>query len=322
MQVWLDSLGTTLTLPNGWTFDAGTWIDGAASVLVIVVAGWLLVRLAHAFARGAVKALMARESVAGSVTELSTAEMKKRQDTIEALVVNVVRVFVILIAGLMILERIFGLDIGPAVAGLGIVGVAVGLGTQSLVRDYLNGALILLENQFSIGDVVNVAGIGGVVEDFSLRRTTLRDLNGTVHTIPNGQITVASNLTRTWARVNEQVRVVYGTDVDLARRVIDEIGAEMAADPSLSGQILEPLHVERVNELTDRGVTLLVLGKVAASSQWAVAGEFRSRLLEAFRAAGIEMPQTVVLAASGTPAEAIAPAQRIGRPGGGPGRAS
>jgi moderate conductance mechanosensitive channel len=295
MQVPLESLSPILTLPNGWQVDLGGALETAAAVLAIVVAGALLVRLAHVFARGIVRAPGARESTAGPESEVPAAEMRKRQDTIEALVVNVVRFFVVLIAGLMVLERVFGLDIGPAVAGLGVAGIAVGLGTQSLVRDYLNGALILLENQFAIGDVVKIAGISGVVEDFTLRRTALRDIDGALHTVPNGQITIASNMTRTWARVNEQVRVVYGTDLDLARRVIDQIGVEMAADPALAGEVLEPLHVERVNELGERGVSLLVQGKVAAASQWSVAGEFRSRILVAFNAAGIEMPQAVVL---------------------------
>ena len=136
------------------------------------------------------------------------------------------------IAGLMILGTL-GLDIGPAVAGLGVVGIAVGFGAQTLVRDYLNGALILIENQFSKGDVVALAGVAGTVEDFTLRRTTLRDLDGVVHTVPNGEIKVASNLTRVWARINQDVTVAYGTDIDGRSRVVDEVGAAMAGRPGL-----------------------------------------------------------------------------------------
>jgi small conductance mechanosensitive channel len=302
MQISLDMFAPIVTLPNGWQLDAGGAIDTAGAVIAILVAGTLLIRVTHVFARGVVRALMARDSLVGTASELTAVEMKKRQDTIEALVVNVVRFFVLVIAGLMVLEAIFPrLDIGPAIAGLGVAGIAVGLGTQSLVRDYLNGALILLENQFAIGDVVNVAGIGGVVEDFTLRRTTLRDQNGTLHSVPNGQISIASNLTRGWARVNEQVRVVYGTDITKARQVINQLGLDMAADPELAARILEAPHVERVQELGDQAVVLLVLGKVVASSQWAIAGEFRSRLLVALHAAGIEMPQTVALAVPSTP---------------------
>ena len=132
----------------------------------------------------------------------------------------------------MILGQL-GLDIGPAVAGLGVVGIAVGFGAQSLVRDYLNGALILIENQFGKGDVVRIAGVAGTVEDFSLRRTTLRDLDGVVHTVPNGEIKVASNLTRVWARINQDVTVAYGTDIDQAIEVVDDGRARDGRRPGL-----------------------------------------------------------------------------------------
>ena len=129
----------------------------------------------------------------------------------------------------------FNVDIGPAVAGLGIVGIAVGFGAQSLVKDYFNGVLILVENQFAKGDVVRVAGVSGTVEDFTLRRTTLRDADGVVHSVPNGEIGVASNLTRVWAQINENVSVAYGTDIDRATEVVDDVGRAMAADPDWAG---------------------------------------------------------------------------------------
>ena len=170
----------------------------------------------------------------------------------------------------MILGQL-GLDIGPAVAGLGVVGIAVGFGAQSLVRDYLNGALILIENQFGKGDVVRVAGVAGTVEDFTLRRTTLRDLDGVVHTVPNGEIKVASNLTRVWARINQDVTVAYGTDIDKAIAVVDDVGREMAGDPVWKRRVLEAPRVERVEALAEYGVTLKILGTVRAADQWAAA---------------------------------------------------
>jgi small conductance mechanosensitive channel len=293
----------TIRLPDGtdWHVEVGGLLGTIATTLVILVAAALAVRLAHVVIKGALRTLMSREDGEGTVEEVAAAELRKRQDTIETLAVNFVRFFVFVIAALMILETTFRLDIGPAIAGLGIAGIAVGLGTQHLVRDYLNGALILIENQYAKGDVVNIAGIGGTVEDFTLRRTTLRDLNGTVHTIPNGEITVASNLTRAWARVNERVQVVYGTDVARVTRVIDQLGLDMADDPEWGPQILEAPHVERVNELGEHGIVLLVLGKVRAASQWATAGEFRRRLLIAFAENGIAMPQGVILSGPNTP---------------------
>src|SRR5262245_30359016 len=217
--------------------------------------------------------------------------------TLDTLGANVLRAFIVIIAAVTILGAL-GIDIGPAVTGLGIVGVALGFGAQHLVRDYLNGALILVENQFSKGDVVRLAGVAGTVEDFSLRRTTLRDLDGVVHTVPNGEIQVASNLTRVWARVNLDVTVAYGTDVDTATAVVDEVGQAMAADPAWKRRVMEAPRVERVEALAEYGITLKVLGTVRAPEQWAAGGELRKRLLAAFREHDIEIPrpQRVVLA--------------------------
>ncbi|HEY5628800.1 MAG TPA: mechanosensitive ion channel family protein, partial [Candidatus Limnocylindrales bacterium] len=210
--------------------------------------------------------------------------------------------FIVIVAVVMILGEL-NLNIGPAIAGLGIVGIAVGFGAQSLVKDYFNGALILLENQYSKGDVVTIADTTGTVEDFSLRRTTLRDLDGVVHSVPNGQVTVASNRTRTWARINQDVTVAYGTDLEKATLVIDDVGRDMAADPVWRRRVLEAPHVERIEALGEYGVTIKILGLVRAPEKWAAGGELRKRLLTAFAANGIEIPrpQRVVLAPSGQP---------------------
>jgi moderate conductance mechanosensitive channel len=295
------SLEFLITVPWGGQADLGPYLGPAAAIAGILVAAAVLIRLAQVFVRGIVRALLNRETQEGTASELTAPELKKRQDTIESLVVNVVRFFVIVVAALMILETAFRLDIGPAIAGLGIIGIAVGLGTQSLVKDYLNGALILVENQYSIGDVVRIAGVSGKVEDFTLRRTTLRDQDGAVHTVPNSLVAVATNLTREWARVNEDIRVVYGTDIGKATEVVDRVGREMASEADWGPRILEAPRVERVSQLGEYGVTLKVLGTVRASEQWAVSGELRKRLLAAFEESGVEMPrpQRVVVSDTG-----------------------
>ena len=259
-------------------------------IVLIVVVAFILIRAARLFVHGIVKALMDREATEGTAQELSAVELKKRMDTLDGLGGAVLRFFIVVIAGLMIL-RTFDLDIGPAIAGLGVVGVAVGFGAQNLVRDYLNGALILIENQFSKGDVIRAAGVSGTVEDFSLRRTTLRDLDGIVHTVPNGEVKVASNRTRTWARINQNVTVAFGTDIDRAIGVVEELGKAMAADPVWKRRILEPPRVERVESIEERGITLKILGTVRASEQWAAGGEFRKLLLEAFAQNGLRLPR-------------------------------
>ncbi len=265
-------------------------------ILLILIVAVIAMWLAGLFIHGIVKALLDREASEGTAQELSAVELKKRMDTLDTLGTAVVRFFIIVIAALMVLGKL-GLDIGPAVAGLGVVGIAVGFGAQALVRDYLNGALILIENQYSKGDVVRLAGIAGTVEDFNLRRTTVRDIDGVVHTVPNGEIKVASNLTRVWARINQDVTVAYGTDIDKATAVVDKVGRDMAEDPEWKRRILEAPRVERVAALAEYGVTLKILGSVRATEQWAAGGEFRKRLLAAFAANGIEIPrpQRVVL---------------------------
>jgi len=272
-----------------WATVAAFAVDPVLPALVIAVAAWLLLRAARVFVHGIVQALMDRESSEGPAQELTAIEQRKRMDTLEALLGRVLKFFIVVIAGLMVLGT-FGLDIGPAIAGLGVVGIAVGFGAQHLVRDYLNGALILIENQFSKGDVVRVAGVAGVVEAFTLRRTTLRDLDGNVHSIPNGEVTVATNMTRVWGRVNEDVSVGYGTDIDQVERIIERVGTELEEDPEWGSKILEPPRLLRVEALADSGITLKILATVRAPERWAVSGELRRRLLDAFAREGVEIP--------------------------------
>jgi small conductance mechanosensitive channel len=273
-----------------WNEIAAVLRGDGLPILVIIVVALLVLRFGRLAIHGIIQALLDREATEGTAQELSAIEVRKRIDTLDHLGGNVLRFFVVIIGGIMVLGRI-GLDIGPAIAGLGVVGIAVGFGAQSLVRDYLNGALILVENQFSKGDVVTVAGVTGTVEDFSLRRTTLRDLDGIVHTVPNGEIKVASNRTRTWARINQNVVVEFGTDIDRAIEVVDSVGRAMAADPVWKRRILEAPRVERVESIGETGITLKILGSVRASEQWAASGEFRKLLLAAFAENGIEIPR-------------------------------
>ncbi len=280
-----------------WSTIVDVLRDDILPILLILVVAVVAIRLARLSVRGLVKALLDREASEGTAQELSAVELKKRMDTLDSLGGRTLQSFIVVIAGLMILGQL-GLDIGPAIAGLGVVGIAVGFGAQSLVKDYLNGALILIENQFGKGDVIRAAGVAGAVEDFTLRRTTLRDLDGVVHTIPNGEIRVASNLTRVWSRINQDVTVAYGTDIDKATEVVDNVGREMAGDPVWKRRVLEAPRVERVEALSEYGVTLKILGTVRAADQWSAGGDFRKRLLAAFKTHGIEIPrpQRVVLA--------------------------
>ncbi len=280
--------------------------DPLIPIALIAGISVVLMRLVSRTVRRVITTLFDRQSQLGLTGDLPEAEIVKRIDTLDSLATKSIHVFILAIALVMIMGEL-NFDIGPAVAGLGIVGIAVGFGAQSLVRDFFNGALILIENQFGVGDVISAGGVSGVVEDFSLRRTTLRDLSGVVHTVPNGEITVTSNMTRSWARVNEDVQVAYATDMARAFDVVTEVGQAIHDDPEWSERVLEPLSVLRINSLDDSGVTLKVTGKVRASDQWAVAGELRRRLLLAFADAGIEIPFPHRVVISGTSDGPVAP---------------
>lgn len=257
------------------------------AVAVIVTAGLVAYRLGRLVIHHAVVRALDRPAADSTAAELSAMERRKRIETLDTFFVKLLRGAVLVAATLLVLNA---LGLLAALAGLSLIGAALAFAAQNTIRDFLNGAFILLENQYAKGDVVRIAGVAGAVEDFSLRRTTLRDLDGTVHVVPNGAITVASNLTRTWARINENIPIAYEADLDRAIEVIDAVGAEMAASETWRRRILEPPRVVRVDALADNAVVLKVLGTVRAADQWEAAGELRRRLLAAFREHDIEIP--------------------------------
>ncbi len=235
---------------------------------------------------------------------LSRAELERRVHTIGRLVVQIAGSVIAIIAVLMALQ-LFGIDIGPAVAGLGVVGIAVGFGAQAVVRDWLAGIFIVLENQYSQGDVVRIAGVEGVVEDFSLRRTTLRDIDGTAHTVPNGQILVTSNITRVRAPVTLEINIDAGADSDRAGEIIDRVGQELQADPAWRDRVLEPPMVVDVAAAEGAPVKLKVLAKARAGDQVTVGDELRQRVLAGLAEAGIAVsyPDRAVVRRTDAPGE-------------------
>jgi moderate conductance mechanosensitive channel len=177
-------------MPPMPAIDLPNWADIGLKIAAIAVVALAAVALIRGTARVTTRHLLDRRS--GDAH--TPVDLERRVTTVERLLVRVLAIAVVIIAGLMVLAQ-FGIDIAPAVAGLGVAGIAVGLGAQTLVKDWLAGIFVVLESQYSRGDLVRIAGVEGVVEDFSLRRTMLREPDGTIHTVPNGQITVATNLT-------------------------------------------------------------------------------------------------------------------------------
>jgi len=230
-----------------------------------------------------------RRTVSRTGYKESKAGIEKRTNTLVSVFTGIGRVFVVVVAIMMVLEEV-GIPVAPLLAGFGIAGVAIGFGAQYLIRDLIAGIFIILENQYRVGDVVNVAGIGGLVEQITLRKTVLRDLDGIVHHVPNGEIKTASNYTRHFSRVNLNVSVGYGTDLDHAIAVINRVGKELAADEKWRKIIKSPPQVLRVDNLGDSGIDIKILGDVEPIRQWDVMGELRLRLKKTFDAEGIEIP--------------------------------
>ena len=213
----------------------------------------------------------------------------KRADTLVGILAGTGRVGIVVIVLLLVLSEL-DIDIGPVLAGFGIAGIAVGFGAQYLIRDLIAGIFIIMENQYRVGDVVSVSDIRGLVEDITLRKTVLRDLDGIVHHVTNGEIRVASNYSRHFARVNLDFSVAYGTDLDHAISVMNRVGQELAEDEDWKSLIVTPPQVLRVNNLGDSGIDIKMLGDVKPSEQWGIMGELRLRMKKAFDSEGIEIP--------------------------------
>ncbi|MCJ7667660.1 MAG: mechanosensitive ion channel [Anaerolineae bacterium] len=216
-------------------------------------------------------------------------EREQRVKTLTTILRGAGLVLIAAIAAVMVLSEL-GINVAPLIAGAGIAGLAIGFGAQALVEDIISGFFILLENQFTIGDVISVGGISGGVEKMTLRATFLRDLEGTLHIIPNGEIRILSNKTRGWARAVVNLGIAYKEDVGRVLAVLERIGQEMWQDEGYRPLLLEEPAVSGVEELGDSAMTLRIMIKTQAGKQWEISRELRKRIKETFEEENIEMP--------------------------------
>ena len=262
-------------------------VDGEIVVrnAIRVLGIWLLAWLAHRVVR--LTAARIEQSVDDGDDSVTTLR-EKRGRTISQLLRSVGRVVIVTIAVLLTFN-VF-INIAPILAGAGILGLAISFGAQSLVRDIISGFFILLENQFAVGDVIEAAGKSGVVERMTMRVVVLRDLEGTMHVIPNGEMKVISNKTRGWARAVVDVTVPYTEDVDRIIAVVRDEAAQFSTDPVWGLQLDGPVEVLGIEELRDNAVVIRTLLKTQPGSQWNVAREFRRRLKIRFDRESVETP--------------------------------
>lgn len=248
-------------------------------ILVVVVAMIILRVVKGAIDRGGVR--MKNRAV--------TLDDQKRVETLVRVLKYVANVVIILLGVLIALGTI-GISIAPVLAAAGVVGLAVGFGAQSLVKDYFTGIVLLLENQIRAGDFVEVGGKSGTVENMTLRYVRMRDAQGNVHFVPNGQISAVTNSTMDFAYSVIDIGIAYKEEVDAAVQVMQKVGEELRADPDWSAKITEDMAVFGVQELADSAVTIRVRFKTTPGDQWALRREYNKRIKSAFDKVGIEIP--------------------------------
>ena len=280
----------------------GAFVPDLFRVVAIFVGAWLINRGVQRLVKRVVHRMVTEGAGpfgtlrrAGPLADsqpLNPQRAVMRTETVGAVLRSVSTLVIWLLAILVAIGSLqtVAIDLGPLIASAGIAGVAFGFGAQSLVKDFLTGIFMLLEDQYGIGDIVNLGEATGVVERISLRKTQIRDLEGTVWHIPNGEITRVGNLSQLWSRTLLDVTVAYDTDLRTAMDCIKRVAEGLAADPEWHGVILEPPEVWGVEQFGDNSVVIRMVIKTEPAKQWAVNRELHLRLKEAFDAEGIEIP--------------------------------
>ena len=238
------------------------------------------------------------------------AEELKRIDTLGRVFRYIASILIVVIAIVEVLHQL-GISIAPILAAAGVVGVAVGFGAQSLIKDYFNGFFLLLENQIRQGDVVEAGGKGGFVEEVTLRHIKMRDYDGNVHYVPNGIITTVTNMSRGFAHSVIDIGVAYRENVDEVMQIMREVGEDMRTDEEFQFKILDNLEMAGIDKLGDSAVTIRCRFKVKALEQWTVRREFFKRIKEQFDKRGIEIPYPHLTVYPGQLKDGRAPALNI-----------
>jgi small conductance mechanosensitive channel len=272
------TFGVPLEELTAWLFAQGL------RVVLIGLLGYFTVRVAELSINHFEEIVRAR---AGDNAD--KIELVERVHTISGLVTNAVNIIVLSVASLMMLQEL-GVNITPLLTGAGIAGLAVGFGAQNLVRDVISGFFFILEDQVHVGDVVEVNGTSGLVEAVKLRTLVLRDLSGTVHVVPNGEITTLSNKTKVFSYAVLDIGVAYKEDTDHVSAVLQDVGAELESDSDFSDSILASLEILGVNEFGDSAVVIKIRIKTRPLKQWMIGRELRRRIKKAFDTEGIEIP--------------------------------
>lgn len=264
-----------------------TWlIDPGIAILAIIVFTWL----GRHFGGLVIAQLVRRIVRSTHHNPLSADDVTKRRDTLNSLFTVIWKIFLVVVASCMIFQQLFPqVDFTPFFASAGLLGVAIGFGAQSLIKDFLSGVFIIAENQYRVGDIVDIEGAAGTVERVTVRSTVIRDASGNVHFLPNGEVVHVINKTMGFSKVNFTLTVDPETDIDKLSTVIDEVGQKLAEDEKWKEKVLEAPHFLNIGTFSDLALEVTITGKTNPSQQWSVTGEMRRRLLKAFAKHKIEL---------------------------------
>ena len=292
--------------PNAYLQKVVSWcLSSGLHILLVLILTLIALKSAKAFSTHLVEF---------AVRQKKDSEFEKRAQTLGSML-RYVAVFAVLIVATITVLREFGIEIGPILAAAGIVGLAVGFGAQSLVKDVISGFFMLLEDQIRVGDVVQIAGKGGLVEKISLKTTILRDLAGNVHYVPNGHIDVVTNMTKDYSRYVFDIGVAYREDVDEVIQVVKEVDEELRNDPDYKDDILEPIEVLGLDQFANSAIIIRARTMTKPIKQWRVGREFNRRLKKKFDERNIEIPFPHVTLYMGQDKQGQAPPLRIVKEG-------
>jgi small conductance mechanosensitive channel len=244
---------------------------------------WLVTRIATRLIASAVDGRMKR------ITNMPEEDRQKRANTVAGTLSKVARIAIWTVAGVTAMAEL-GMNVAPIIAGLGVGALALAFAAQHIIRDYLHGFLIVTEDWYRVGEAVKVAGTAGLVTEINLRTTVLRDGDGTLHQIPNGQISTAANMTREFARINFNIEVAYSEDLDRVIEVINDECEQMKADEAWAELLISTPRAVRVDNLGSSGIEIKVMGDTKPMSRVGAMGELKKRLKKRFDVEGIQIP--------------------------------
>jgi len=279
-----------LTLPEAtnlpellrdWREDTMSFLHhDAPKIVLVLLVSFILIRLLR-FITGQVSSLQTRK--------LPTGLRAKQVRTLASVINSIGYLVIVFVASLTVLAQL-GLNLGPLLASAGVAGLAIGFGAQTLVHDFINGFFVLLENQYDIGDNIRIAGVKGIVEEMTLRRTVLRDEDGTLHTVPNSQVTIVSNTTRDWSQLPMRVVVAYSENSDRIIQLLQQVGDELRNDSSFAHDIVGDIQVPGIDRIGNGEAEYLMLVKTRPNKQYAISRELRLRIKDCFEKNHVQTP--------------------------------